>query len=67
MSFDNDIKRLFVLHNLRESVNYDYKQLLAKLTPQLHNKVYNGVPFKYGTDFEFIKTKDDKIFLRKQK
>lgn len=50
---------------LKDAANNEYNNLLELLQPELKKIVYNGTPLKIGTEFEFIRNKEDKIFLRK--
>ena len=62
---EEKIKRLFSLYSLIKNAKEDYKNLLAEVAKDIDSKLYNGEPFKFGTDFEFIKTKYDQVYLRK--
>jgi hypothetical protein len=58
------IKKLVVLYKKKKLAEENYRKALNEITAEFKN-IYD-YPFRFSAEgFEFIKTKDDKIFLRK--
>lgn len=62
-----DFEKLAMLKNIIDNAQSEYNKLLADLQPTLRVMICKGTPCKLSTGYEFVRNKQNIIFMRKTK